>query len=226
MSRRTLRPGLSLLLAAALSVSAFAGFTSALDPLATAVDSRVGTIDTGFRTGRRDIAQLARAGRQLDGESTSLKRDVRTAGNVSRILDRRFPGDPEFGSLLDQALLDLENTAQTDRTGLAAWRGSLDRPNDQGRLDRALAAFDLAVLRSRSAQRRATRAKRLRSGCRKLERVARRLDIAPDVEPPDEGAAPAFALDDVNPSSESFGFRVSPRDYDGLISAWYFAHST
>ena len=34
------------------------------------------------------------------------------------------------------------------------------------------------------------------------------------------------AIPDVNPSSPSFGADVSPRDFDGRISAWYFGHST
>ncbi len=35
-----------------------------------------------------------------------------------------------------------------------------------------------------------------------------------------------FSLEDVNDSSETFGAVISPRDYLGSISAWYFGHST
>lgn len=38
--------------------------------------------------------------------------------------------------------------------------------------------------------------------------------------------APDFSLIDVNPSSSTAGKAVSPRDYLGQISAWYFGHST
>ena len=40
------------------------------------------------------------------------------------------------------------------------------------------------------------------------------------------GAAPDFALLDVNPSSPRFGESVSPRDYLGTISAWFFGWAT
>ncbi len=35
-----------------------------------------------------------------------------------------------------------------------------------------------------------------------------------------------FSLEDVNDSSMTFGEAISPRDYLGSISAWYFGHST
>jgi hypothetical protein len=35
-----------------------------------------------------------------------------------------------------------------------------------------------------------------------------------------------FALTDVNATSPSAGRAVSPRDYLGQVSAWYFGHST
>jgi len=42
--------------------------------------------------------------------------------------------------------------------------------------------------------------------------------------PPD--AVAAFSLLDVNDTSPSGGREVSPRDYFGMVSAWYFGHST
>lgn len=44
--------------------------------------------------------------------------------------------------------------------------------------------------------------------------------------PSTETELPDFSLRDVNPSSERFDTMVSPRDYQGEISAWYFGHST
>lgn len=38
--------------------------------------------------------------------------------------------------------------------------------------------------------------------------------------------ASSFALLDVNPASPRYGQRVSPPDYVGRVSAWYFGHST
>ena len=37
---------------------------------------------------------------------------------------------------------------------------------------------------------------------------------------------PDFALVDVNPSSETFNQNVSPRDFMGEVSVYYFTHST
>ena len=39
-------------------------------------------------------------------------------------------------------------------------------------------------------------------------------------------AMPDFSLTDVNPASARFGEEISPRDYLGKVSAWYFGHST
>ena len=35
-----------------------------------------------------------------------------------------------------------------------------------------------------------------------------------------------FSLEDVNPTSPRFGQSVSPSDYLGQVSAWYFGHAT
>jgi hypothetical protein len=42
---------------------------------------------------------------------------------------------------------------------------------------------------------------------------------------PDAGLAD-FSLVDVNPASPSSGQNVSPHDFDGRVSAWYFGHSS
>ena len=44
--------------------------------------------------------------------------------------------------------------------------------------------------------------------------------------PSSEETVPNFSLRDVNPNSLRFDQLVSPRDYEGQISAWYFGHST
>jgi hypothetical protein len=35
-----------------------------------------------------------------------------------------------------------------------------------------------------------------------------------------------FSLPDVNPNSDTTGEMVSPRDYLGQVTAWYFGHAT
>ena len=37
---------------------------------------------------------------------------------------------------------------------------------------------------------------------------------------------PNFSLPDVNDESPRFGQNISPRDYQGQVTGWYFAHST
>ena len=48
----------------------------------------------------------------------------------------------------------------------------------------------------------------------------------PPDEPPVDNRVSDFSLPDVNPTSASFGSDVSPRDFEGAISAWYFGHAT
>lgn len=43
---------------------------------------------------------------------------------------------------------------------------------------------------------------------------------------PGLGAVPDFRLVDVNPNSVTYDHPVSPREYVGEVSAWYFGHST
>jgi hypothetical protein len=55
----------------------------------------------------------------------------------------------------------------------------------------------------------------------------------PLVPDPDRGTGPKadsvvpdFSLRDVNPESPTSGQLVSPRQFEGKISAWYFGHAT
>jgi hypothetical protein len=43
---------------------------------------------------------------------------------------------------------------------------------------------------------------------------------------PPDGQVPDFALTDVNPNSTTHDQDVSPRDYLGQVSAWYFGAAT
>lgn len=51
---------------------------------------------------------------------------------------------------------------------------------------------------------------------------------APQLASPDggQGPVPDFSLLDVNPASPRAGAQVSPRDYAGVVTGWYFGHST
>ncbi len=39
------------------------------------------------------------------------------------------------------------------------------------------------------------------------------------------GIVPDFKILDVNPNSATYGDSISPRDYLGKISCWYFGHA-
>jgi hypothetical protein len=47
-----------------------------------------------------------------------------------------------------------------------------------------------------------------------------------EIPNPSDDALPDFSLVDVNANSFSYQETVSPRDYLGQISAWYFGHAT
>lgn len=52
-------------------------------------------------------------------------------------------------------------------------------------------------------------------------------DAQPGEPPgPNDDALPDFSVVDVNAESARYHEAVSPRDYLGQISAWYFGHST
>jgi hypothetical protein len=42
----------------------------------------------------------------------------------------------------------------------------------------------------------------------------------------EEELVPDFSLLDTNPASSTYNQSVSPRDFVGQISAWYFGHAT
>ena len=87
-------------------------------------------------------------------------------------------------------------------------------------------------MRKRTA---AGRGPQLRRLCRGIEQLEQRhmmhaaLGLPPEAG---EGEAisgdivPDFALVDVNPSSSSFEQTLSPQNYLGQATAWYFGHST
>jgi hypothetical protein len=62
----------------------------------------------------------------------------------------------------------------------------------------------------------------LPAGCREQDSGGAILE--PQGLPAD--AAPDFTLLDINSASPRYDELVSPRDYVGRISAWYFGHST
>jgi hypothetical protein len=56
--------------------------------------------------------------------------------------------------------------------------------------------------------------------------VCQAPDEGDGVDQPSALALPDFSAEDVNPQSSRYQRAVSPRDYLGQISAWYFGHAT
>jgi thiol-disulfide isomerase/thioredoxin len=52
------------------------------------------------------------------------------------------------------------------------------------------------------------------------------LGCQPPVGDSSDGRVPDFSLIDLNPASPRSGAPVSPRDYEGQVSGWYFGHSS
>ena len=52
------------------------------------------------------------------------------------------------------------------------------------------------------------------------------VGCSPDLAIEEGEQFPEFALLDENPNSETYASLISPRDYLGQRSAWYFGHET
>ena len=199
-----------------LAAAALAGFTTALDALTAAVQARQETVDGSTRHGRREYRALVAAEDILTAESSSVGDDLFALARATRKLERRFRNDPALTPHCEQAMADLLALADEDRDRLAAAGPGLDDKRAVRRLDRAVARFDRAAEKAARAGRVSKRARRLHEGWRKVVRTEDELGLV---------AVPDFALVDVNASSQSSGRTLSPRDFLGKLSAYYFGHS-
>lgn len=204
-------------LVAALALPSVAGFTEALDPVTVAVQARQETVDGSTRSGRRQYRALVAAEEHLTGTSTSVGDDLRALKRCARLLEKRFRGDEALMPVLDAAATDLEALTRADRDGLAELALTIDDKRAHIKLTKAVAVYDRKVEKAARASRASQRAGRIRAGWRALAKVERKLGL---------GRLPDFSLADANPSSSTFGLDVSPRDYLGKVSAWYFGWST
>jgi hypothetical protein len=99
-------------------------------------------------------------------------------------------------------------------------------------LDAARERWDDAVVERRATGRLALRGARARIGATFSAALLATGCGGGSPTPPAGPSMPAgemvaaFSLPDVNPASPRFGQVVSPRDYLGQVSAWYFGHAT
>jgi hypothetical protein len=68
--------------------------------------------------------------------------------------------------------------------------------------------------------------KQVNNSMSRTSRIARVMRFEPMEERIVFDAVPDFGLVDVNATSSTYESVVSPRDYEGQISGWYFGHST
>jgi hypothetical protein len=185
------------------------------------VEFRLATLPIMAPKRTRDALVKARA--HLQADFPDLLSEVTAAGGVVRALERPLRDDPSAGNLLDALLEDIAAPVQAEFDFLAFHDGTLEDPADERALDAAVRKASRKLEDLGDAARRA-RAARLKAACRTVARALDRLGL----ELPDGlgDPLPDFALVDQNPASATSGQEVSPRDYEGQISAWYFGHST
>ena len=207
-----------------LLCAAVAATTTALDPLASAVAARLAAIDPGTARERHDERVLGRIAETLAEPTTSLAGDLQLARRAAQRIARGLRKDAELTALAVTAVDELEALAQDERDRLGTWSGRLPDVTDGPRFEAALATIDRRF--ARAAQRRAAagRAQHLALACLRMDETRDALGIWGD-PPPLPEPMPDFALTDVNPASGSFEQQVSPRDYLGKLSAWYFGRA-
>jgi len=226
-------------LVALLALPSSAGFTDALDELATAVTLRESTVDRTTRRGRRRGKALRRSETALARDAGSIGADLRALRRCARELRKAFAGDPEFDALLLGGYGSLNEASLVGRDRLAALMGVVGDERLERKLTKGVERYDHhadRAARALAAVRVEKAAQRLRQACRSVAKTEKQLGLAPldpVVDPPDEpppdddpDAVRDVALLDTNPHSASFGRSVSPREFLGGVSAYYFGHST
>jgi len=199
--------------------------TGALDPLAAAVSARHDATGADTRADRLRRRRLAVLADQIALPRETLADDMRVTRGVGFLLRRWFHRDAEFAPLYVEAVGALTTTADDERRRLAAWTGRLGDPAREESLAARLRGVSGVFVRANRSRGLVSRLWHLRIGCARVEDARKELSLSGD-PPPGEPAMPDFALADVNPNSSSFQRNVSPRDFLGMASAWYFGHAT
>ncbi len=217
---QAMRTGLAALVLTGLALVAFprpaAAAADALDELAATLHAREATVDGSTARGRRQVQALRRAARRAEKPSPVLLDDLAALKACARKLARPFRGDAELGAALASCRDALAAAARAERDELAARGPEIDDAGDSALLADALLGFDIAHDDAVAEPSPAASAAALRRAVQRLERAEARLGFGP---------LPDFRLVDTNEASPTYGRRISPRDFRGLISAWYFGHS-
>jgi hypothetical protein len=214
-------PLLALCVTALLASAGAGPPTGVVDTLDEALAERHAQLPLDAPKAQRNSLFKAR-GETLLGADT-LAEELEITGRVVRVLEKPFRDDAEMGPLLDGTLDVLEVPVRFDRDTLAAAEGTLPGEREERILAAALTKTDRALAKSEEGAR-PVRAKQLRVACKAVAKAAGRLGVELPGAP--EDPKPDFSLPDVNPNSATSEEQVSPRDYLGKVSAWYFGHAT
>jgi hypothetical protein len=209
----------------ALALPSSGGTTDALDPLATAVAARLDATGDVARADRVLRRRLEAVAARIAQPSETIADDLRVARGVGLLLQRWFRGDAVFAPLFDDAVGALATSADDERSRLAAWTELLGVSTRGRTLAARLRGVDALFAHADRARGPASRLGSLRGACTRIERTRAALKLVGD-PPPVDAAMPGFALVDVNVHSPTYRRIVSPRDFVGMASAWYFGHAT
>jgi hypothetical protein len=213
-----------LLLVVLLCGVALSATTTALEPLTSAVGTRLAAIDGDTARERRDRRVLEKLAATLAEPTTSLAGELDVARRAARRISRGLPRDAELKSLAADAVAEMQTLALEDRVALGRWAGRLADPLKEPGFADALDYVDRRLARADDARHVTTRARQLALACLRMDVTRDALGIWGD-PPPLPGPMPDFTLVDLNPASATYDQDVSPRDYLGKVSAWYFGRA-
>jgi hypothetical protein len=159
--RLRLRFPLAAAAAVVLAAAAAADpFTPHFQPLLAEMNQRDGALPlTGLtREQRKQRSALNRAYRALEADSTDLAGDLKMSLKMTKALEKGFPGDPEFGPLLDALHAALGGLAADGRDELEVAIAGLAEGKYRDRATAKLAKADAILLLAAEAETRVRRA--------------------------------------------------------------------
>ncbi|HEU4395640.1 MAG TPA: hypothetical protein VFS92_08750 [Planctomycetota bacterium] len=139
-------------------------FTGNLDPIQAAVAARLAVFpEPQTRAESAQRRALEKCIRSYERNSTSPDRDMATLGSIANLLDRAFPGDPEFGPTLDGALDAFRQEIEADRVAIEEFLPAIDTfSSEYVRTVLALEKLEVALLLADEAETRKAAATALR----------------------------------------------------------------
>ena len=227
---RRLTGGLLLLFLVVFGGSpAEAGVTTvALSPVRDAVATRQEVALDDPETPKAVLRALEKSLGLLDRPRTLLEEELRDASKAFRLLDKKLSGDATVTPTLAPALELMKADVRAEYKLLEEWKGHLATRKEEKVLLKMLRRAVRTLEKGLLARNRSLAARQLGKTAKITRKTMEKLGIEgpPPPDVPFSGPAPDFALFDKNPSSASFETEISPGDFAGKITAWYFLEAT